>query len=126
MTNEELRPILIRLLWNVDLAITLSMYAPNDSVITISNILYLLKEGKYDVSKYRLRLMLKELIAEGLVEYKSVGCPAVESCGEYRELVCDAGPPINGYKLTKKGKELDICKQLDEQFNEDMRRLCEE
>lgn len=125
MTNEDLKPILIKLLWNVDLANTMSMYAPDDGVITISNILYLLKEDKHNVSKYRLRLTLKELIADGIVEYKSVGCPAVESCGEYRELICDAGPPINGYTLTKKGQELDICKQLKEQFHEDMRKLCE-
>lgn len=95
MTNEELRPILIKLLWDVDLAITLSMYAPDDSVITISNILYLLKESEHEVSKYRLRLTLKELIADGVVEYKSVGCPGEDTpCFEYSGPVLEN---IDGY-----------------------------
>ena len=57
------------------------------------------------ISKYKMRKALKELIADGLIEYTSQGCPAIESCGEYTELVCEVGPPINGYALTKAGFE---------------------
>ena len=68
-----------------------------------------------DISKYKMRKALKELIADGLIEYTSQGRPAIESCEEYRELVCEAGPPINGYALTKAGFESDEYKAHSEQ-----------
>lgn len=74
-------------------------YAPDEAVVTISNLLALHK----GMTKYKARKALKEIIAEGLICYKSQGCPAIVSCGEYQELICDARPPINGYALTEKG-----------------------
>ena len=126
MTNKELKPILIELLWRVYDACIMAPYVSTDGVIPISNILYLLKDKHSDVTKYRLRSCLKELMSEGLVEYRSVGMPAVEAGYEYVELVCEAGPPVNGYALTKAGFELDICKKLETESNEFFRKLCEE
>ena len=54
-------------------------------------------------SKYRVRKAIKGLVEKGLIERASCGCPAVESCGEYRELVCEAMPPKNGYAITAAG-----------------------
>lgn len=54
-------------------------------------------------SKYRVRKAIKGLVEKGLIERASCGCPAVESCGEYRELVYDAMPPKNGYAITAAG-----------------------
>lgn len=54
-------------------------------------------------SKYRVRKAIKGLVEKGLIERASCGCPAVESCGEYRELIYDAMPPKNGYAITAAG-----------------------
>lgn len=74
-------------------------YARSRAVITISNMVDQIE----DLTKYRARKALKELIDRGVIEYTSQGNPAVESYGEYRELVYDAAPPTNGYALTKDG-----------------------
>ena len=84
----------------------MTTYGPDRAVITISNLLKLNPE----FTKYKMRKALKELRTDGLIEYTSQGCPAVESMGEYRELIYEAGPPINGYALTKKGFKSDIFK----------------
>lgn len=60
------------------------------------------------VTRYRMRKILKELVADGVIEYVSVGCPALEN--DYHEWFCDAGPPINGYQMTDKGKATDAYK----------------
>lgn len=98
-----------------------SLYAPGKAVVSISNLLYLLG----NVTKYSARQALKRLIADGLIEYTSQGCPAVMSYGEVPELVEDAAPPINGYALTKKGFETpewknaykEWCKSMEEWAN---------
>lgn len=54
-------------------------------------------------TKYRTRKAIKGLVEKGLIERASCGNPAVESCGEYRELVYEASPPTNGYAITKQG-----------------------
>lgn len=74
-------------------------YGPDEAVVTISNLLTLHK----GMTKYRVRKALKEIMTEGLICYKSQGCPAIVSYGECPELICDARPPINGYALTEKG-----------------------
>ena len=76
----------------------MAMYAPEKTVVTISNLVNLT-----GYTRYFARKALKSLIEDGLVEYTSQGCPAVVSYGEYEELVAEAGPPINGYTLTDKG-----------------------
>lgn len=70
-------------------------YAPDKTVVTISNLVKLT-----GLTKYGVRKAIKELIKDGMIYYTSPGCPAVVSCGEVPELVCDARPPINGYALT--------------------------
>lgn len=54
-------------------------------------------------TKYRTRKAIKGLVEKGLIERAICGNPAIESCGEYRELVCEAMPPKNGYAITEKG-----------------------
>lgn len=71
------------------------LYGPKRVVVTISNLVALT-----GLTKYAARKALKGLIADGLVEYTSLGCSAVVSFGEVPELVYEAGPPINGYALT--------------------------
>jgi len=76
----------------------MTMYGPEQAVLRISGIV-----KRTGLTKYGARKALKELMKDGYVKYTSQGCPAVESIGEYRELVCEARPPINGYALTKEG-----------------------
>ncbi len=51
----------------------------------------------------RVLKALHELTADGMVEKRSMGRPAVVSHGEVAELECEAMPPANGWGLTKKG-----------------------
>ena len=89
-----------------ELATYMCCYSPDRAVISISNLMLF----QPDVTKYAMRKVLKELIADGVVEYTSQGCPAIESIGEYTELICDAAPPVNGYALTKAGFESEAWK----------------
>ncbi len=65
-----------------------------------------------DCKQGRTRKALHGLVAQELIERASQGQPAVESCGEYRELVCEAAPPKNGYAISKKGFESAIWKKI--------------
>lgn len=99
MTTEEAKKKILSCIINCEISLYTAMYTPDHAVVPISNILSLI-DG---LTKYRARLALKSLVDDGYIRYESQGCPAIESCGEYRELVWEAGPPINGYALTKQG-----------------------
>lgn len=116
MNNAEAKEKIFTALIHCQISTYTALYAPGEAVITISNLIALI-DG---LTKYRARKALKELIAEGIVEYKSQGCPAVMSCGEVPELVYDAGPPINGYTLTKKGYETEAWKQAYKDWEKSM------
>ena len=75
-----------------------TMYPPQRVVISAGEIA---RTNGWTV--YRVRKAVKGLVEEGVIERASCGNPAVESCGEYRELVYDAAPPTNGYAITRKG-----------------------
>lgn len=121
MTTEFVKKRILTHIIQAELATYESCYAPDRAVIPISWLL----ERESDVTKYRMRKALEELMADGLIEYTSQGRPAIESCGEYKELVCDAAPPINGYALTKAGFESDEWKEASEQRDRAYRRWCE-
>ena len=112
---------LLRVLVNCQISTYTSLYAPEEAVVPIGN----LTELVGGMTRYRARKALKSLIADGLIEYKSQGCPAIVSYGEYTELVDDAHPPINGYALTEKGYESETykrayaawCKSMEEWAN---------
>jgi len=99
MTNDEAK--IFGVLINCQISTYTALYAPEEAVVTISNILSL-TEG---MSKYRARKALRSLKEQGVICYKSQGCPAIVSYGEVPELVADAAPPINGYCLTDEGYE---------------------
>lgn len=85
---------------------SVSGYPADNAVIPISQLL----ECEPKITKYLIRKALRELIADGLIIYTSLGWPAmeIEEYGEfrgYRELVCKAKPPVNGYALTNAGFE---------------------
>lgn len=121
MTTEFVKKRILVHIIQAELATYESCYAPDRAVIPISWLL----EWESEVTKYRMRKALKELMADGLIEYTSQGRPAIESCGEYKELVCDAAPPINGYTLTKAGFESDEWKIASEQRDRAYQRWCE-
>lgn len=112
---------LLRVIVGCQISTYLSLYAPEEAVVPIGN----LTELAGGMTRYRARKALKSLIADGLIEYKSQGCPAIVSYGEYPELVDDAHPPINGYALTEKGYESEPyksayaawCKSMEEWAN---------
>jgi DNA-binding transcriptional MocR family regulator len=58
---------------------------------------------KLKMPRSRVLKALHELVADGLVEKRSMGRPAVVSYGEVTELECEAMPPANGWGLTKQG-----------------------
>lgn len=62
------------------------------------------------ISQYAALKALHQLMYDGLVEHGSMGCPAEISGGEYEEVVHEAGPPINGFCLTEKGRKTAIYK----------------
>ena len=121
MNTEFVKKRILVHIIQAELATYESCYAPDGAVIPISWLL----EWEPEVTKYRMRKALKELIADGLIEYTSQGRPAIESCGEYIELVCDAAPPINGYALTKAGFESDEWKAADQERQKAYEKMCE-
>ncbi len=73
------------------------------------------------MSKYKILKILHELRDEGLVERASQGCPAQISYGEITELICEAMPPLNGWALTPKGRETDIYKAVEDEYERGMK-----
>jgi len=121
MSNEIARKIFDMII-DAQIGTYTTLYAPQTAVLTISNIVTLC----VGLTKYKARKALKELAADGLIYYTSQGCPAVESCGEYRELVSEARPPINGYALTKKAFQSEVYKKKYMEWEESMRKWAEE
>ena len=122
ITLDKLKQKLFKHIISCEFATYECWYAPDCAVVSNSNLM----SFEPDISKYKMRKALKELVADGLIEYTSQGRPAIESCGEYRELVCEAGPPINGYALTKAGFESKEYQEVCEQRDRVYRRMCEE
>lgn len=81
-------------------------------VFTSSNIAQSTSMSKYSVLK-----MLHELRGFGLVKNDCMGRPAIVSGYEYPELECEAMPPLRGFSLTSKGRESDIYKQEENEYN---------
>ena len=113
MFDETVKDRIFQILISCEISTYTSLHAPDRAVVSISNILDMLG----NVTKYGARQALKRLMADGLVEYTSQGCPAVISYGEVPELIADAAPPINGYSLTKKGFETPEWKQAYKEWN---------
>lgn len=107
MIDSKVRDRIFDLLVSCQIGTYMQTYAPDTAVVSISNIVSLIG----DVTKNQARNALKSLIADGLVYYTSQGNPAVVSCGEVTELICDAAPPTNGYALTKKAYQSGKYKQ---------------
>ena len=116
MYDESVKARIFDILISCEIGTYMSLHAPDRAVVSISNIVALLG----DVTKYGARQALKRLIADGLVEYISQGCPKIMSYGEVPELIADAAPPINGYCITKKGFETPEWKQAYKEWNKTM------
>ena len=106
MTTEEAKDRILTTLMGCEISLYTTLYGPDKAVVSISNFLSLIP----GLTRYRARLAIKDLLQDGIIKYTSQGHPAIESFGEYRELVCDAMPPTNGYALTQKACETDIWK----------------
>lgn len=116
-TNDEAKTKIFTMLINCQISTYTSLYAPNEAVVTISNIVNSI-DG---MTRYRARKALKALIEDGTICYKSQGCPAIVSCGEYQELIAEAAPPINGYTLTPKGYETEDWEQAYRSWEQSLR-----
>ena len=108
MTTEFVKKRLLSHLMQAefDTCDSVSGYPSDNAIIPISQLL----ECEPKITKYLMRKTLRELIVDGLIEYTSIGCPAmkIEEYGEfagYREVFCEAKPPVNGYALTNAGFE---------------------
>lgn len=99
MTDKEAKEKIFNTIIGGEIGLNMVLYGPKFACVPISDILGLIPELK----RSQARRAIKELINDGLIFYTSQGRPAIESSGEYRELVCEAAPPINGYALTKSG-----------------------
>ena len=124
MTNWEAMDKIFNCLINCQLSTYTTPFSPPEVVVTISNILALIP----GLTKYRARKAIKALISDGVICYKSQGCPAIVN----EELVCEAGPPINGYTLTEEGYRTEKwknaynawCKSMEEWAKDSERGIC--
>lgn len=115
MTNKER---VFEFICQAEIGTYMKMYYPSiHAVISSRNISEVLK-----ISAYQTRKALNELKSEGLVKASCMGRPAIESCGEYNELVCEAMPPLRGYSLTAKGFESEKYKQLFKEWEESLKK----
>lgn len=116
MTDSEARNRIFSTLISCEISTYTAMYALDRAVVPISNLLSLI-DG---LTKYRARKALRQLIQDGVICYTSQGCPAVVSHGEYRELISEAAPPVNGYALTEKGFNTNEWHQAYAQWEKSM------
>ncbi len=86
------------------------MYPPERVVVSTGEIAKILTW-----TKYRVRKAVKQLVEKSYIERASCGNPAVESIGEYSELVYDAMPPKNGFAITENGFK---SKEWEKVYNE--------
>lgn len=68
------------------------------------------------LSVYKVRNAINELRAAQLVERGCVGRPAIESGYEYKELECEAMPPLHGFSLTDKAVDTEIFKSEEKKM----------
>lgn len=121
MYDQILKDKIFSLLIHCQISTFTSLYAPDEAVVTISNICQLLPNA----TKYGVRQALKALIRDGVICFKSQGCPAIMSYGEIPELVCDAAPPINGYALSEKGYQTPEYKTAYKEWEDSMKDWAE-
>lgn len=79
-----------------------------------------------NISRYKALQAIKMLVSSGFLEKASQGRPAVESFGEYRELVCEAMPPINGYALTKKARNCPTYNRIEKARDKELAEMCKQ
>lgn len=72
-----------------------------------------------------VRKALTWLRLNGLVKKACIGRPAIETFGEYRELVCEAKPPKKGWTLTDLGLQSPEFKEAYKAFEDSMREWAE-
>ena len=99
LTDQEAKERILNMIIGCEIGLYTVTYGPEYACVPMSNLLDLNPE----LTRSQARRAIKELIIDGLIFYTYQGRPAIESYGEYRELVCEAAPPIKGYALTKKG-----------------------
>lgn len=58
-----------------------------------------------------------------LIERASMGLPAQVSRGEIEELICEAAPPINGWKLTERGYKSNVFKIAEDDYLKSLAEL---
>lgn len=116
MTTDAAKDKILSTLMGCEISLYTTLYGPDTAVVSISNLLSLIP----DLTRCRARLAIKDLLQDGIIKYTSQGHPAIESFGEYRELVCDAMPPTNGYALTQKAYETDIWKNRYAEWEKSM------
>ena len=92
---------------NCEVSSYTTMYAPNRVVVSTGDIAKMCLW-----SKYRTKKAIKGLVEKGLIERASCGNPAIVSCGEYTELVCESAPPTNGYAISKQGFKSEEWKSI--------------
>lgn len=77
------------------------------------------------LSKYKVIKAIHFWRDKGLVEFASIGRPAVVSYGEVEELECEAAPPVNGWSLTGKGRKSNCFKIAKKDFEKSLRDWAE-
>lgn len=113
MTNDEKQ--VFRCIGHCEISTYTTAYPPERCVVSVRNIASLLKW-----TQYRVRKAVKDLVGMGLIERASCGNPAVESFGEYRELVYEPAPPTNGYAITSEGFKCEEWQALYAEWNRSM------
>lgn len=75
------------------------------------------------LTKYKVINQLHFWRDKGLIERASMGFPAQVSRGEIEELICEAAPPINGWKLTERGYKSSVFKIVKDDYLKSLAEL---
>ncbi len=121
LTDQEAKERILNTIIGCEIGLYMVTYGPEYACVPISNLLSLNPE----LTRSQARRAIKELIKDGMIFYTSQGRPAIESSGEYRELVCEAAPPINGYALTKAGFKSAAYKEAYERWENSLKEWAE-
>ena len=115
MNDEEKK--VFGILANCETSSYTTLYPPERVVVSTKEIAKML-----GWTRYRVKKAVKALVLEGVIERASCGNPAVESIGEYSELVYDAMPPKNGFAISEKGFGCDEWKETYKEWSDSMAR----
>ena len=75
------------------------------------------------LTKYMVIKQLHFWRDKGMIERASMGCPAQVSHGEIEELISEAAPPVNGWRLSERGYKSNVFKIAKDDYLKSLAEL---